>query len=132
MAIWIERDQPSQSPGACKRPCDQKPGCGPRMRGSAIRNIARCRKNAEPRIAPGRFSRSLTVISDNCLPVLLLVGSELPEQDFASEIFKQGVPLFRVEMDDCGLRFLRGQSGSFEPLCSRREPCPAGDCGSDI
>src|ERR1700730_1078714 len=102
------------------------------MRGSAIRNIGRCRKNAEPRIAPGRFSRSLTVISDNCLSVLLLVGSELPEQDFASEIFKQGVPLFRVEMDDCGLRFLRGQSSFFEPLCSRREPCPARDCGSDI
>src|ERR1700730_10418087 len=99
-------------------------------RQSAILGVAG--KNAEPRIAPGRFPRSLIVISDNCLSVLLLVGSELPEQDFASEIFKQSLTLFRVETDDCRLRFLGGQSSFFEPLCSRRKPCPAGDCGGDI
>ena len=70
----------------------------------------------------------MIVISNNCLPVLLLVGSELPEQGLAlGETFKQGLTLFAVEMDDCRLRFLRGQSGFFEPSFSRRETVPAGD-----
>jgi hypothetical protein len=51
----------------------------------------------------------MIVISDNCLSVLFLVGSEFTEQAFAlDEIFKQGLALFRVEVDDCCLRFLRG------------------------
>ena len=42
----------------------------------------------------------IVTVSDHCLSVLLLVGGELPEQDFALEIFKQSLMLFRIKMDD--------------------------------
>ena len=49
-----------------------------------------------------------------------LVGGELPKQgDALDEILKKIGTLFRVEMGDCRHRFVRGQSGSFAPLCSR-------------
>ena len=68
----------------------------------------------------------MIVIRDNCLSMFLLVGSELPEQDFALEIFKQSLTLFRIKMDDEGCpRFLGGQSGFFEPLLGSRNPGPS-------
>src|SRR6516225_10417926 len=77
-------------------------------RQSAILGIAG--KNAESRIATGRFSRSVIIaVSENSLSVLLLVGSELSEQKFALEILKQRLTSFRIKLDDdCCPRFLRG------------------------
>ena len=68
----------------------------------------------------------IVAVSDNSLSVLLLVGSELSEQKFALEILKQRLTSFRIKLDDdCCPRFLRGQSGFFEPLLGSRKPGPS-------